>query len=82
MSVPPRLFQPWMKDFLYFLTSESAQKSQALAKKIFLLVTNEAANVGRKKRAGEEETLVPSCCESRGRKTAVTLPSPVRLSPQ
>lgn len=68
-----RLFQPWMKDFLYFLKSEGAQESKALAKKIFLVTTNVTANAGRKKRAGEENTFVASCCESSGGNTAVTL---------
>lgn len=72
-----RLFQPWMKDFLYFLKSKSAQKSKALAKKIFLVITNVTANAGRKKRTGEETAFVVSCCEYRGHNT---LPSPVPLS--
>lgn len=74
------LFQPWMKDFLYFLKSKNGQISKALEKKIFLLTTNVTVNAGRKKRAGEEKAIVARCCEYRGHASAVTLPSPVSLS--
>lgn len=76
------LFQPWMKDFLYFLKSKGAQKSKALAKKIFLVSTIVTAHAGRKKRAGEESAFVASCYEYSGHNTALTLASPVPLSPQ
>lgn len=71
------LFQPWMRDFLYFLKSKNAQISKALEKKIFVLATNVTVNAGREKRAGEEKAR---CCEHRGHASAVTLPSPVSLS--
>lgn len=71
-----------MKDSLYFLRSESAQKSEALAKKIFLVITNVTANAGRKKRAGEEKQFAARCCDTVADTTAVTLPSPVPLSRQ
>lgn len=75
-----RLFQPWMRDFLYFLKSKNAQISKALERKIFLLTTNVTVNAGREKRAGEGKAIVARCCECSGHASAVTLPSPVSLS--
>lgn len=71
---PPslHLFQPWMKEFLFFLKSKNGKRSKVLEKKLFLLTTNVTANAGRKKRAGEEQMF----CESCGHDRAVMLPSP------
>lgn len=72
------LFQPWVKDFLYFLKSKCGQIPAALEKKLFLLTTNVTGDAERKERAGEEKAM--RCCKYSRHDPAVMLPYPFSLS--